>query len=373
MYKKIDSLTSLRFIAAGMIVLHHTRESWSRLLPGLSNHVNLGQGVSFFFILSGFILTYVYPQFKSSNEVRRFFVARVARVWPAHMAAIILLFAIYVPLSFGEGRSILTWTLNIFMIQGWIPLKEVFFSFNAVAWSISTEFFFYLAFPFLIRDFETTWTYKLMFSFLLVIAIVWFCNYFNLPAYDADAKYSISRTALVYINPLSRLFEFVLGMCVALAWKKYYGLSNFGKITGSILELAALGVIALFLYLSSYAGYLTSLIGPAGSEYLGHTGASLSFALCIFIISLERGLVSYILRFKIPVLLGEISYSIYLFHQIILRFYGAHPGFARFLPLPVLYAVTLITTAFFVWMFIEKPSRRFIVKFGDGKICPLPR
>ena len=55
--KKLDALTSLRFIAATMIVFYHMK---GFALFGFSGPSFLAQGVSFFFVLSGFILAYVY-------------------------------------------------------------------------------------------------------------------------------------------------------------------------------------------------------------------------------------------------------------------------------------------------------------------------
>lgn len=62
MVQKLDALTSLRFFAAGAIVLHHI--SGTMGIPRIEGY-NLAQGVSFFFVLSGFILLYVYPHLES--------------------------------------------------------------------------------------------------------------------------------------------------------------------------------------------------------------------------------------------------------------------------------------------------------------------
>lgn len=61
---KLDQLTSLRFFAAFAIVLHHLEGLF--LIKGTHD---LAYGVSFFFILSGFILTYSYSSFKSNKEI----------------------------------------------------------------------------------------------------------------------------------------------------------------------------------------------------------------------------------------------------------------------------------------------------------------
>jgi peptidoglycan/LPS O-acetylase OafA/YrhL len=78
---RLDQLTSLRFFAAYLIILYHSVGLFGIERIG----VNLGQGVSFFFVLSGFILTYVYPRLDSWTDIRQFWRARFARIWPAYI------------------------------------------------------------------------------------------------------------------------------------------------------------------------------------------------------------------------------------------------------------------------------------------------
>jgi peptidoglycan/LPS O-acetylase OafA/YrhL len=82
---RLSALTTLRFIAASGIVLHHLR---GPLLPNDAFAAwPLDNAVSFFFVLSGFILAYTYPKLERPGAVRDFFVARIARIWPVHLVA----------------------------------------------------------------------------------------------------------------------------------------------------------------------------------------------------------------------------------------------------------------------------------------------
>ncbi|WP_215414323.1 acyltransferase family protein, partial [Escherichia coli] len=81
--------TFLRFFAAAMIVLGHGHGLFGSL--GIATTISLAQGVSFFFVLSGFILTYNYPKLKTFAEVKGFYVARFARILPSHLFAMLLL------------------------------------------------------------------------------------------------------------------------------------------------------------------------------------------------------------------------------------------------------------------------------------------
>ncbi|HEX6528263.1 MAG TPA: acyltransferase family protein, partial [Burkholderiales bacterium] len=118
---RLEQLTSLRFFAALMIVFHHADGMF-----GIGRSpVNLGQGVSFFFVLSGFILTYVYPSLDAGREVRRFWLARFARIWPAYLATFLLAFA----LLFLEWDGV-TGVAHLAMVQAWLPLSVFYFSYN---------------------------------------------------------------------------------------------------------------------------------------------------------------------------------------------------------------------------------------------------
>ena len=73
--RKIDALTGVRFIAAAMILVHHASIFRVPVPPFALDH-----GVSLFFVLSGFILSYVYPQLGSWSAIRRFLGFRAARI-----------------------------------------------------------------------------------------------------------------------------------------------------------------------------------------------------------------------------------------------------------------------------------------------------
>ena len=87
----LKPLTSLRFIAAMMIVLLHAQQyfaaqwTWLSLVPGAAVH-----GVSFLFVLSGFILTHVYRS-RPFPGYGRFILTRFARLWPIHVFALLVL------------------------------------------------------------------------------------------------------------------------------------------------------------------------------------------------------------------------------------------------------------------------------------------
>src|SRR5947209_17256968 len=88
----LPALTGLRFLAAVCILVHHSLGSF-----GFPNSFSFGPGlvgaVTFFFVLSGFILAYNHPDVSAPGDWKRFWLARWARIWPAHVAVLIALVA----------------------------------------------------------------------------------------------------------------------------------------------------------------------------------------------------------------------------------------------------------------------------------------
>jgi peptidoglycan/LPS O-acetylase OafA/YrhL len=85
----LRGLTSLRFFAAAMIVVGHGAGEFGFQLDADALFA-LNTGVSFFFVLSGFILYYNYPVLPDRAAVSRFYLARFARIWPLHFFALVL-------------------------------------------------------------------------------------------------------------------------------------------------------------------------------------------------------------------------------------------------------------------------------------------
>ena len=155
----LSSLTGIRAVAALFVVVYHYGESATTLFPAFARMRPLyrvgGIGVDLFFVLSGFILCHNYldglGQF-GWRSYRRFLQARLARVYPVHLAALLLLTVVAVgaaeagkpmnPVHYSVGR----WFANLFLVQIWPPIGSTF-SWNYPAWSVSAEWFAYLLFP----------------------------------------------------------------------------------------------------------------------------------------------------------------------------------------------------------------------------------
>ncbi len=142
---RLDSLTGLRFFAAGIVFLHHAFElTTGTLREALTAVFGHGRaGVSFFFLLSGFVLAW---SMQPGDRATSFWRRRAARLWPAYAVATL---AGYLVSRFWDGRyfSLERLAANLAMVQAWIPAKDWYFSVNSVNWSLSVEAFFYLTFP----------------------------------------------------------------------------------------------------------------------------------------------------------------------------------------------------------------------------------
>jgi peptidoglycan/LPS O-acetylase OafA/YrhL len=365
--RELRALTSLRFFAAATIVLHHSRGHFG-IPRDVGEPVILGQAVGFFFVLSGFILTYVYPALGPGRR-GAFMRARVARLWPAHLATFLLLVAL-LPAARSNGgwphtpAAILT---NVAMLQSWLPFERSIFSYNGPSWSISTELFFYLSFPFLIDRWEKTWPIKLLLALGLALAFVAILNRAGLPQRAPDGGIGIDPVA--FTHPFARLYEFVLGMTAALAYRRLAVGNHRRSLAGTLAELVAIVLALGAMYYASRIAWHASfvpLFGPAGRSWLMRgPSASLFFALLIVVMALERGFVSRFLAHQVPVLLGEISYSIYLIHQVILQSYALNQPRLPRLPDPlgyVMFWLVLLTSAYLLWAFVERPCRRLLVE-----------
>ncbi|PLR09225.1 acyltransferase [Caulobacter flavus] len=152
---QIPALTSLRFIlAVGVVVFHYqvTMLASGQAPIALIERARLG--VDVFFILSGFVLAHVYGRqiCEGRYSHRAFLIARLARIYPAHLAVLLgmgLIASIALALGQAFDQRVYTpsgWLAHLAMIHAWIPVVPPS-EWNGPSWSISAEWAAYLAFP----------------------------------------------------------------------------------------------------------------------------------------------------------------------------------------------------------------------------------
>jgi peptidoglycan/LPS O-acetylase OafA/YrhL len=367
---KLDSLTSLRFIAAMLIVLGHGHPYFGSF--GLATTLSLAQGVSFFFVLSGYILAYNYPQLPDFTSLRKFYRARLARIWPLHVAGILILLLLTKSLNTGTlqgfDQLVFAGVSNLLLVQSLIPLRDVYLVFNGVAWSLSTEIVFYFVFPLLINGRKLGWNLaQLILPAFVLLAFLIFSSGWNI---SADESYSgVSLMGLLYVNPMARLFEFSLGVSACRVFcaqteyaPRFKSLCPFScaELVATLLCLTSMYLSPRLIELSGFRGHFAAVI----SYYLAKSGSAIVFALLIIIFSFGRGFLSRLLSMRPFVLLGEISFALYIVHMSILTWYVQHQSlFNAFHPSfrVSIYWLLCLLFAYLMHKGIEEPMRRLLL------------
>lgn len=151
----LPALTSIRFFLALGVVLFHYQLQWpwdALSVTGLLDRARLG--VDVFFILSGFVLTHAYREALGARRLNygRFLVARFARVYPAHLAVlafVVTMVAVANILGATFDQTLYTplgLLTTLLLVHAWLP-EVIKAEWNGPSWSLSAEWFAYLAFP----------------------------------------------------------------------------------------------------------------------------------------------------------------------------------------------------------------------------------
>ena len=205
--RRVESLTGLRFFAAVAVVLCHVGGSFSFVDHAVVADGYGYVGVTFFFLLSGFVLTWSC----TGQAARRFWWLRISRIWPAACLMMVFAFTVIADKESipGPGGHL----AELALVQAWSPDQSVYFGGNGVEWSLSAELFFYALFPFAAaglarlrgRGLATTAA-----ATLLVLGLV--------PLIASTCGLSASLYYwLFFVFPPYRFGEFLLGMILARA------------------------------------------------------------------------------------------------------------------------------------------------------------
>jgi peptidoglycan/LPS O-acetylase OafA/YrhL len=353
---RLNALTGLRCFAAINIVLFHFSNPL-RFGP-FAPVVNAGfASVSFFILLSGFVLAYNYAGRARAGELgkRRFWTARFTRLYPIYLLSLILGLQT-LPGEYAVHAHFMFWTgvaLTPVLLQGWIPEIATFW--NTPAWTMSAESFFYLLFPWLAR-----WPRNVRIGGLLWrMAGIWLVGVlpgilYTILKPDGIAhpdrwSYGYWLQALKF-TPLPHLASFVFGILLA-------DLDELVPRAGSLrLLLGLAGFACLFGILE---------LGPLVPYAVAHDGLFMPLFGCIILgLSGENWLAGFFGLAPL-VFVGEASYCLYLMHFNLWNLiHDSHIldrlGLNRFDPW--ISYILLIGLAVAALHLVEKPAQRALRK-----------
>jgi peptidoglycan/LPS O-acetylase OafA/YrhL len=342
-------VTGIRFFASFYVVVFHSRVGEVCLQHGWYAAGNFFQNgylaVPLFFLLSGFILAYTYQgQIERRGDVRRFWEARFARIWPVY--AVSLLFSALPPLSSAPPPKVMIATL--LMVQSWNPFDiSMAGAWNFVCWTLSAEAFFYLVFPglqvWLERRSSRTQLGWIALMLLVCVAINSAAHTLGYPVMGISSHIPLA----IYHVP-----EFFTGVGLGCCFLRRQ-MRTAGQ---SIVE--SLSRLGLWTYLS--LGLTILLLCRPGGRWTSLV--VVSFAALLFSLAAENTLLSRFLSTRTMLLGGGISYTMYLM-QIVVKSWVTHLANRFHVPdslrLP-LNALVLILISWVLFKLVEDPARIFL-------------
>jgi len=362
----LPGLTPLRGIAALGVAVFHFQIYFIRFIDkDKSMFVDkLYLMVDLFFIMSGFLILHVYKeQFAekiSAASFRKFIAARFARVYPLHLLTLLLLVGLYIMQrgnaeSFYDPHAIAS---HIFLLHSF-PLNNQL-TWNIPSWSISAEWWSYMLFPVLCVLIVKNKKLSIP-LLLLLITTCYILLLFFVPRNDIPIDGDRHNLDLTYdYGFLRSIAGFMTGMLLYL----FYNLSTVKKIFSSDIFCA---IWALLIIAGLHAGLPDIIFIPG-------------FCILVLLLTCNTGKITGAFNNKAFNFLGDISYSVYMLHFLLLIFIGkaAYKMGYRFnyqtgLPfykgalLCAAYVVVLMVLSSISYRFVEKPCRKYINAKWAGK------
>jgi peptidoglycan/LPS O-acetylase OafA/YrhL len=323
----LDRLTSLRALAALSVFAYHLGHLhvWQPARAAAFGYL----GVSFFFVLSGFILVW---SASPRDTAWRFYRRRFARIYPAYVATLVV--ACVVP-TVAVYRGLDAGMLSATLTQAWAGQSEqLMFGLNGVSWSLSCEAFFYALFPLLLvamRRGDRRWLVRAVLAGYALASIVVVVACFH----GAGAR------DFVFVNPLMRLPEFTLGMAAGVAFSEGWRLTF--RLRAPLVTLVVLCTAVVALRLP--APMMDALL-PLGFVAIVVVSASADAAGV-------RGWLTH----RYLVYAGQVSYCFYLVHEMVIvntRAYVSGP------PAVLLDGLVAAAAAVALHHVVELPGQRWL-------------
>jgi mycarose O-acyltransferase len=356
---QLRSLTGLRFIAAFSVFAFHSTYL-GMYPPGVQRVMEKivwqggWSGVSFFFVLSGFVLTW---SARPTDTPRAFWRRRAFKLYPNHITTFIaaaILLGTVAHVAFNSRDAV----LNLLLIHSWFPDLSIRGSFNSVSWSLSCEALFYLSFPFLLRWINRIRPERLWAWVGGIVAAIVVIPFLSM-ALPASPLFPFARVSeldfwLIYQFPLTRGLDFIVGIVLARI-----------VLTGRKLPLGRGAATALAI-----AAYAVSPFLPPKFSLVAVMVLPLGLLIAAAAKADAEAKPSWISS-PIMVWAGDISFAFYMWHALILFYvhpwlFGPATNWATALAEIVLMFEFTLLVSWLQFSRIERPMmRRFAVSRRD--------
>lgn len=347
---QLEALTGIRGLAALYVLMLHLNmaigsvDFGDYVAPLHDGYL----GVDLFFVLSGFIISHVYTRDFARWSIagyRRFLWFRLARLYPVHLLTIAILIIMVagagllgVAINQPDNWSFAALPLHVLLIHAWGFSDTA--TWNTPAWSISAEWMAYIFFPFVvirIRRVRGAAAGLFLSAGLLVAMAVLF----------RSAGWSVD-SAWVGAPALSRVsFEFLIG---CLLYRVHAAVAR----SSVLWDVVGILALAAYLWVATYASDDFVQIG----------------LIAIFVLAASRslGVVRHFLASRPMMLLGEISYSIYMIHFAVILVLMRVIDWMGWRDAPPLTALAIFAASIVLvcvlsllsYRLVERPGRAFL-------------
>jgi peptidoglycan/LPS O-acetylase OafA/YrhL len=363
------NLDILRFLAVMMVLIAHAYEGWCGWFgkkPGVltvaGNHndftffgnwvntafLNGGFGVDLFFLISGFLITYllvVEKKISGKISIWKFYIRRILRIWPAYFLLLAL-----APLAVKlVNASQPDYFPNLFFYNNSHAISIKFWQYPfAHLWSICVEEHFYLIWPLIVSIIPTK-RIKLSILLLIIGSVLFRCV----------LQFNHAEFWSFYLNTFARIDVLLIGALFAVHYKEH----GFNLFLSKSMRVVIYSLFILFYFADSIYSY-TGLFDVTLKKYFYVLVSG--FAMCNFIFNPEP-------LFKLPFLnilnyLGKISFSIYLFSNVLIpiivvkcMYKWGIDNFYLFIFLNILFSILV---SIIVFELVEKQVLKFKGRFA---------
>lgn len=346
------ALTGIRAIAAWMVFLHHYKpfeHTNQTFLKSFTNELHVG--VTLFFVLSGFLISYRYMALEKF-QFRNYMVSRIAKIYPVFIlltGATILVYGLKysnIPLN----DKLFVFLMNITFLKGFF--EDLVFTGISQSWSLTVEECFYVIAPlvFLLLRKSLHVLYILPFLFLVIGLII-------MDLVNEGGLYGFMRNRDFVLNMtfFGRSTEFFIGICLALCVK-----SKLFKRAPKILTVLGVFIILWAIYGISTFKEVNTLSGmsSSGGKLINNLLLPLAGIAVLYLgLIREKTWLSHFLSSPLMETMGKSSYVFYLIHV------GIFSDLIGKLSTNILLVFLLLNAlAYVIYIFVERPFQALIKK-----------